>query len=142
MSGKSITFSNKLLLLIFNATAIADIADNAASTPLTNFYASLHTDDPIAGDQTTHECTYTSYARVAIARTSSGFTVTNNVVVPVADIVFPTATGGSETAKFLVIGTDSTGAGMILYSNALDPVIAISSTITPKVRGTSSIQEN
>ena len=69
--SKGNTFENDILKLIFNATAIANIADNAASSPLTNLYASLHTADPgEAGDQTTNETSYTSYARVAVARTS------------------------------------------------------------------------
>lgn len=64
--SKGNTFENDWLLLIFNATAIANIADNAASAPLTNLYVSLHTADPgEAGDQTTNEAAYTSYARVA-----------------------------------------------------------------------------
>ena len=40
MAAKGSTFSNDLLKLIFNATAIANIADNAASGPLTNLYVS------------------------------------------------------------------------------------------------------
>ena len=81
--SKGDTFENDLLKLIFNATAIANIADNAASAPLTNLYISLHTSDPgEAGGQTTNEIAYTSYARVAVARTSGGFVVTNNSVSP------------------------------------------------------------
>jgi len=50
--SKGNTFENDLLKLIFNATAIAGIADNAGSSPLTSLYVSLHTDDPgEAGDQ-------------------------------------------------------------------------------------------
>lgn len=77
--SKGNTFENDFLKLVFNATAIANIADNAATSPLTNLYVSLHTADPgEAGDQTTSEITYTSYARVAVARTSGGWTVTAN----------------------------------------------------------------
>ena len=66
---KSTTFSNDLAALIFNATAIANIADNAASSPLTNLYLSLHTSSPgTGGSQTTNETSYTNYARVAVAR--------------------------------------------------------------------------
>jgi len=77
--SKGNTFENDLLKLIFNATAIANIADDAASAPLTNLYVSFHTGDPgETGDQTTSECAYTSYARVAVARTTGGWTVTAN----------------------------------------------------------------
>ena len=93
------TFENDLLKLIFNATAIANIADNAATAPLTNIEVSLHTADPgEAGTQLTSEITYTGYARVAVARTTGGWTVTANSVSPVANIDFPAGTGGSGTA--------------------------------------------
>src|SRR6266403_2144335 len=64
--SKSNTFENDCLKLVFNGTAIANIADNAASSPLTNLYLSLHTADPgEAGVQTTNECAYTAYPRQA-----------------------------------------------------------------------------
>jgi hypothetical protein len=44
--SKGNTFENDLLKLIFNATAIANLADNASSSPFTNLYVSLHTSDP------------------------------------------------------------------------------------------------
>ena len=40
------TFENDLMKLIFNGTAITSIADNAASSPFTSYYISLHTADP------------------------------------------------------------------------------------------------
>src|SRR3954466_1466757 len=98
MAGKGATFENDLLKLIFNATAIANIADNAATSPLTNLYLSLHTASPgAAGSQTTNEAAYTSYARVAQARTSGGWTVSGQSVTLAAQANFPAATGGSET---------------------------------------------
>ena len=104
--SKGNVYENDLLKLIFTATAIANIADNAASSPLTSLYVSLHTADPgEAGDQTTNECAYTSYARVAVTRSGAGFTVTNNSVSPAADVTFPAATGGTETATHFAIGT-------------------------------------
>jgi len=130
--SKGNTFENDFLLLIFQATAIANIADNAASSPLTNLYVSLHTGDVgEAGDQTTSECAYTSYARVAVARTSGGWTVAANAVSNAAAITFPEATGGSETATHFAVGTDSTGTGKVLYKGTLDTSRAISSGVTP-----------
>jgi hypothetical protein len=141
--SKGNTFENDLLKLIFNATAIADIAENDASSPLTNLYVSLHTADPgEAGDQTTNECAYTSYARVAVARTTGGWTVTNNSVSPVANIDFPAATGGSETATHWAVGTASSGAGKLLYSGTISPNIAISSGVTPRLTTASTITED
>lgn len=141
--SKGNTFENDLLKLIFNATAIANIADNAATAPLTNLYLSLHTADPgEAGTQTTSECAYTSYARKAVARTSGGFTVSTNSVVLAANQDFVTATGGSETATHFAVGTDVSGAGKILYKGAIAPTIVISSGVTPRLTTGTTITED
>ena len=129
--SKSDAFESDILKLIFNATPIANIADNAASSPLTNLYLSLHTADPgEAGSQTTNECAYTSYGRVAVIRTTGGWIVTGSSVSPASPIVFPACTGGSETATHAAVGTAPSGAGKILYSGTISPNIPIS-TITP-----------
>lgn len=141
--SKGDTFENDLLKLIFNATAIANIADNAASSPLTNLYVSGHTADPgETGSQTTSECTYTSYARVAVARTTGGWTVTANSVSPVATISFPAGTGGSGTMTHFGVGTASSGAGKLLYSGTVTPNIVTGNGITPQLTTASTITED
>lgn len=141
--SKGDTFENDWLKLIFQATAIANIADNAAASPLTSLYVSLHTADPgEAGSQTTNETTYTSYARVAVARTAGGWTVTGNSVSPVATINFPACTGGTATITHAGVGTDASGAGKLLYKGALSPNIAVSTGVTPQIATTSTITED
>jgi hypothetical protein len=142
MAAKGTTFSNDLLKLIFNATAIANIADNAASAPLTNLFVSLHTADPAAaGDQTTSEATYTSYARVSVARTSGGWTVTTNSVSPVATIAFPAGTGGAGTVTHGMVGTATSGAGKQLYRGTVTPNIVTGNGVTPQLTTGSTITE-
>ena len=134
------TFENDLAKLIFNATAIANIADNAASSPLTNLYVAFHTADPgEAGDQTTSETTYTSYARVAVARTSGGWTVTNNSVSPTANVDAPQCNGGTATLTHFSVGTASSGTGKLLGSGTLTPNISVSSGVTPRLTTSSTI---
>jgi hypothetical protein len=141
--SKSNAFENSLLKLIFNATAIANLADNAASSPLTSLYVSLHTADPgEAGDQSTSEATYTSYARVAVLRTTGGWTVTNNSVSPVANIDFPNCTGGTNTITYFGVGTASSGAGVLYYSGTVSPSISVSSGVTPRLTTASTITED
>jgi len=128
------------LKIILNATAIANICDNAASAPLTNIYVSLHTGTPgTSGTQTTNECAYTSYARVAVARTSGGWTITNNAAVPVATITFPAATGGTETATFMGIGSASSGSGVLYWYGSISPSVSISSGVTPSLTTSTTI---
>lgn len=142
--SKGNTFENDLLRLIFNATAIANIADNAATSPLTNLYVSLHTADPgEAGDQTTSEISYTGYARVAVARTSGGWTVTTNSVSPNANIEFGAMTGGAGgTVTHVGIGTASSGAGKLLYSGAVSPTLSITTGSTPRLTTSTTITED
>lgn len=126
---------NSLLKLLLNAVAFANIADNAASSPDTSFYLSLHTADPgDAGNQSTSEISYTGYARVAVARTSGGWTIVTNVATLAADAVFgPMTAGAGGTATFAGLGRLASGTGTLLASGALSPTIVVSNGVTPKI---------
>lgn len=140
--AKGATWDNDLLKLIFNATAIANIADNAASSPLTNLQVSLHTADPTsAGNQTSNEANYTSYARVAVARTTGGWTVTGNSVSPAATISFPACTGGTNTITHWGVGSASSGSGKLLYTGTVTPNISVTSGVTPQLTTATSVTE-
>lgn len=142
--SKGNTFENDILKLFFNATAIADLAENDASSPAANLYVSLHTADPgEAGSQATNETAYTGYARVAVARTGGGWTVTNNSVSPAANIDFAecTASPGAAITHF-GIGTGSSGAGYLMYSGAISPNITMAVGVIPRLKTTSAITED
>lgn len=149
MAGKTDVFENDFLKLVFNGTAIANIADNAASAPLTNLYLSLHVGDPTdaaASGQSTNETTYTGYARVAVARTTGGWTVTTvsgvTTVSPVANITFGQCTAGSASITHVGIGTASTGTGKLLFSGALSPAISVAVGVVPQLTTASTITED
>lgn len=125
------------LTLVYNnddITLIGDAAGLLGSATAGSFYVSLHTGDPgEAGDQTTSEATYTSYARVAVARTTGGFTVSGNSVSNAAAVTFAECTGGSNTITYFGIGTASSGSGgKLLGSGALTSSLAVSANITPE----------
>ena len=122
-----------ILSLIFTATAWADIAENDSSSPATSFYISLHTASPgEAGDQSTNETAYTGYARVAVARTGIGWTVTGGSVVNDGEIAFGQCTASPGAAITHVgLGTASSGAGALLLFNALDSNITMSVGTVP-----------
>lgn len=131
--SKSNALETALLALLFNATTFDGIAEDDTTTPLTNLYVALHTADPgEAGTQATSEATYTSYARVAVARTAGGWTVSGNSVENAAAIVFPEATGGSNTITHFSVGELVSGAGDIYYSGALTASLAVSTGIEPQ----------
>jgi hypothetical protein len=67
-----------LLKLVFTNTTWANVGDATGlvgSSVAGSLYVSLHTASPAAGDQTTSETSYTGYARVAVARSGAGWTV-------------------------------------------------------------------
>lgn len=142
--SKGNVFENDLLKLIFNGTPIANLADNAASSPITTLYVSLHTADPgEAGDQTTNEIAYTGYGRVGVARSTAGWTVTNNSVSPVNNIDFGAMTGGAGgTVTHFVVGTAVSGAGKILYKGPLSASISVVANVAPRLTPASTITED
>lgn len=147
MAGqKSSTWANALLLLLFNNTNVANVGDATGlrgSTTAGSLYFSLHTADPgPGGSQTTSEIAYTSYARVAVARSSGGFTVTTNSVSPAAAVSFPAGTGGSGTAAFFGIGTAVSGTGVLLYSGPITPSIVTGSGVTPQLTTATAVTES
>jgi hypothetical protein len=130
---KSTTFSNDLVALTFNAAAIANIADNAGTSPLTSLYLSLHTANPgVGGAQTTNETTYTNYARVAVSRTAGGWTVANGAATNAALVQFAQCGASGATITHVAIGTASSGAGKVLYAGALNSPLAVSNGIQPQ----------
>lgn len=141
--SKGNTFENDFLKLVFQATAIANLADNAASSPLTSLYVSLHTADPgEAGDQTTNEATYTGYARVAVLRSASGFDISANAVNLHAITAFPACTASNNTITHFAIGTASSGAGKLLYSGTVTPNLTVANGVTPELDTSGTITED
>lgn len=128
-------FETALLALYFNNTDHANVGDAAGvqnSATAGSFYISLHTADPgETGTQTTSEATYTSYARVAVARSGAGWTVSGNNASNAAAVNFPACTGGTNTITHFGIGSDVSGAGNLFFKGALSASLAVSSGITP-----------
>lgn len=137
------TTENAILALIFNATAWANYADNAATSPQTQIAVALHTADPgDTGTQSTSEATYTSYARTNVNRNSGGWTVSGTsptTVSPVANISFAAATGGTNTITHFSTGKTGGGASAILWSGTVTPNISVTSGVTPQLSSSSTI---
>lgn len=117
-------FETALLLLLFNNTNAANIGDATGlrgSTTAGVFYIGLHTADPgEAGTQSTSETAYTGYARISVARSSAGFTVSGNSVSNAALVSFGNCTASPGVAiTHFSIGTDVSGVGNLIMSGAL-----------------------
>ncbi len=132
-----------LLDLLMKNTAFANIGDAGGLQPSAtagNLYLSLHTADPgPTGNQSTSEVSYTTYARVAVARSGAGWTRVGNVFSPTATINFPPDTAGTATATHGGIGTASSGTGHLLWSGPITPNISIAPGITPQLTTASTI---
>lgn len=138
--AKSDAFENAVVDYVFNGTAFPFDAN-------TDLYVSLHTSAPgEAGDQTTNEVStanYTNYARVALARTSTGWTVSGDTATVASDTNFAEGVAGDNvTVTHLGIGTDATLAGTLLYSAALNTSQTVTEGVTPFVDTNTSVTES
>jgi hypothetical protein len=117
----AVSFRTPLAALVWTATAIPNIADNAASSPITSIRIGLHTADPSSGNQTTSEASFTSYARVLIDRDASDLDAgaDDGELTNDDEIAFPTATGGSNTITHAGCGTATSGSGVLIMAGAL-----------------------
>lgn len=144
--SKSNAYETALLQLVFQNATIANIGDATGlrgSTTAGQLFFSLHTADPgEVGTQATSEVSYTGYARVGVARSNAGFTVTDNSVSPAAVVDFPACTAGSATATHFSVGVASSGATLVLYKGAISPTIAISTGVTPRLTTATAITED
>lgn len=131
-------FENDCLLLVFNNTNIANLGDATGvrgSTTAGSLFVALHTADPgEAGNQSTSEATYTGYARVGVARSGAGWTISGTAPTQAANaaaVTFGACTAGSNTITFFSVGFVTSGATEILASGALTASLSVSAGITP-----------
>jgi len=136
MAGsKKDTFENAILLHIFQNADIANIGDAAGlqnSASAGSLYVALFTVDPSDSAQGT-ETVYTNYARVGVARSSAGWTVSGNNCSNAGLVTFATcgATGATLTA-FAICTGDTEGADDAIYWGELTADLIVSAGITPE----------
>lgn len=133
MAGsKRDAFETDILELVFNNTALANIGNAGGLQPSSaagSLYIALYTVAPTDSTAGT-ECTYTGYARKAVAR-DAAWTVAGNNCSNASAITFDECTVGSEEAVAFAIMTALT-AGDMLYWGDLTSSLAISPGITPE----------
>ena len=135
MSAKD-GFETALLELIFNNEAIADIGDAGGLQPSAsagNLYVALFTVTPSDSVQGT-ECDYTGYARVAVARTVGGFTVTGDTVSNAAAVTFGQCTAGDTdvAVAFAFCTSDIEDADDAIIWGTLTANLTIEVGVTPE----------
>lgn len=145
--SKGNTFENELLAHIFQNADIPDIGDAAGlqnSAAAGSLYLSLHTADPgEAGNQTSNEISYTGYARVAVARSAGGFSISGNQVTLAAAATFGEMTAGAGgTVTHFAVGTASSGTGKILYKGTVSPNLVVANGVVPELTTGTQITED
>lgn len=143
MASFSNTAQANILKIIFQAVAWANVADNAASSPATTLYFSLHTSDPgEAGSQNTNETAYTNYARVGVVRTTGGFALSGSsptVISNVNAVNFPQCGVTGATITHFGVGTASSGAGVLIGSGPVGSGPALEFTCTSASPGSLTV---
>lgn len=131
---KSTTTCNNIVNLMYSATAWANVADNAAASPLTNVYVALHTADLTAGtnQQSQNETAYTNYARVAVARSTGWDAAAGGATANDATISFAQCGVTGATLTHVSTGVGSSGTTAVWHYGALNSSLAVSSGITPQ----------
>jgi hypothetical protein len=144
MSAGSTSLDEALLSLILtNATAgltgIGDAAGLQPSPTAGALYVSLHSAAPgKGGDQSSSELSFTGYARVAVPRAATSWSIAAPTTASVATatnltaITFGTVTGGpTVTAGWVGVGTTAAGTGFLLLSAALNTPVILTAGYTP-----------
>jgi len=134
----TVAFEDDILKLIFNATPIVGIAEDATTTPATEYFVSLHSEDPLINPspvQTSGEINYTAYARQAVTRDATGWEVSGGICRPEETIEFPVVAGVTSPvqATHFGVGTLITGAGKLLFAGKLEPALGISNGAEPRI---------
>jgi hypothetical protein len=132
---KATSICNSIVNLMYRATAWANVADNAAASPLTNTYVAMHTTTgPTAGTglQNENETAYTNYARQAVARSTGWAAASGGATSNAATISFPQCGVTGATLTYVSTGTTVSGATAMWHYGVLNASLAVSSGITPQ----------
>lgn len=130
---KGTTTCNNFLALLYNATAWANIADNAASSPITNIKMRLATASYTAGSTgSANEATYTNYVAKDVARTTGGWTAPSSGATSNAAAIEFAQCGASGNTITSAATTKGAGASEIFHYGDLNSPIAVSNQIQPR----------
>ena len=134
--------ANSLLDHLLNNVAwpyIGDAPGLLASATNGNLYLSLHTADPGSGGaQNASEAAYGGYARITVARNpaSKQWTIASGAATNANPLSWPIVVSGSETETYVGLGTDSTGAGHLIFRFQITSPgggLIVNAGITPQV---------
>ena len=132
---KATNICNSLLALLYRAAAWANVADNAATAPVTAVRVSLHSANLTAAtsSQAENETTYTNYARVTTARAVTDWSAPAGGQVSNLNLLqFPQCGATGQSISHVCTGTGLSGATPAWHFGALNAALAVANGITPQ----------
>lgn len=131
---KSTATCNNFLNLLYRAVAWANVADNAASSPITNIGIRLATASyTVSSTGATAEATYTNYVAQNVPRTTSGWDAASGGAIQNTDpIEFPQCGVTGNTITSASAAKSNSGAADIFHYGDLNAPIAVSDQIQPR----------
>lgn len=132
---KATAICNSILNLMYRATAWANVADNAGTSPLTQVFLALHTANLTAatGLQNENESAYTNYARKATSRSGTDWTAPSGGSLSNATLQqFPACGATGSTVTHVSTGIATSGATAAWHFGALNSSLAVANGITPQ----------
>ena len=138
MTGATNLFQDDVLDLLFtnvNAPNVGDAAGVVKSLADGNWHISLHTGNTIADTSTLQneaEAGYTGYAREAVPRNISDWTVASGTADNDSPITFGISTSGPETETDVGLGFATSGATPLQIWSSLDADLIVNNGVTPE----------
>ncbi len=139
MTGLVNAVEDDVLDLLMTNVAAPNIGDAAGLLPsaaANNFHISLHTGNTLAETDTLQnvaEAAYTGYGRVAVARTTAGWTInTPGNADNDAAITFGISTSGPETETDVGLGFATSGATVLTMFGSLAADLIVNNGVTPE----------
>lgn len=121
--SKTDLFETRFLQHVFQNANIANIGDAAGlrgSVAAGQLFIALFT-SPTGETAGGTEATFTGYARLAVARTSGEWNVTDNVASNINELAYAEATAGNETVTHIGVMTAATGGDMLFHAPLVTP---------------------
>lgn len=124
---------NNFLNLLYRAVAWPNVADNAASSPITQIKMRLATASySPSSNGSANEATYTNYAAVDVPRTTSGWNAASAGAIQNTAAVEFAQCGATGNTIEAAAATKGAGASEIFHYGDLNASIAVSNQIQPR----------
>jgi hypothetical protein len=132
--GRKDAFKTAYLQHVFQNADIANIGDAAGlqnSASAGNLYVALYTSAPTDSTQGT-ETSYTNYARVAVVRSASGWTVSGSNCSNAAAVTFPACgVTGATITSFTINKGATAGVDDAIHWADLTSSLVVNAGVTP-----------